>query len=119
MQPILEPNLIIVSFISFISYKVCATNSHPQNVSEGLQHMPGLSKSQVWRLVHEAFDVLGNLAMLSIFFKRFYFSPCRNVHAGNAETKDVFDRYGENGLRTGTNYFEPYEYQGDPMKTYK
>lgn len=37
----------------------------------------------------------------------------------NPETKDIFDRYGEEGLKSGTTYHEAYVYQGDSMKTYK
>lgn len=52
------------------------------------------------------------LSICSISFLRSYFTD-------NAETKDVFDRYGEDGLKSGTTYSEPYVYHGDSMKTYK
>ncbi|XP_037040369.1 dnaJ homolog subfamily B member 13-like [Bradysia coprophila] len=77
------------------AYKVYATKSHPQNPSEDVGHLPELSKSKIWQLVNEAYDVLSN-----------------------PETKDIFDRYGEDGLLSGTTYHEPYVYRGDPMKTY-
>lgn len=54
------------------SYKIYATQSHPQNPAEDVAHLPGLSKSQVWLLVNEAYDVLSNL----IFFR----SDNLNIH---------------------------------------
>lgn len=99
-----------------ISYKICATQCHPQNPSDGIAHLPGLSKSQVWLLVNEAYDVLSNLFIFSLNLRSMSFV---RFTTDNPETKDIFDRYGEEGLKSGTTYHEAYVYQGDPMKTYK
>lgn len=96
------------------SYKKYATQSHPQNLSEDIGHLPGLSKSKIWQLVNEAYDVLSNL-IYSVEYQTFHFY----VVTGNPDTKDVFDRYGGEVLKSGTTYSEPYVYHGDPMKTYK
>ncbi|KAI4465607.1 dnaj subfamily c member [Holotrichia oblita] len=58
------------------------------------------SSQQVFGLICEAYDVLGN--------------PLRRA---------VFDQYGEEGLKGGVpgpeDYIKPYHYHGDAMKTYK
>lgn len=55
---------------------------------------------EIFTLISEAYDVLSN--------------PC---------TRAVFDQYGEEGLKRGVpgpqDFIQPYQYHGDPMKTYR
>lgn len=76
---------------------------HPENPPEGIPDgdlpFPSLQIEHFWEYINEAYDVLSN-----------------NL------TREVYDNYGEEGLKRGVpapeGFIQPYIYHGDFMKTY-
>ncbi|XP_018329395.1 dnaJ homolog subfamily B member 13-like [Agrilus planipennis] len=76
------------------SYRKCALEFNPERLQDE-------TSKKVFALIGEAYDVLSD--------------PLRRA---------VYDQYGEEGLKRGVpiskeNYFAPYHYHGDPMRTYR
>lgn len=78
--------------------------NYPQHPNPPPEHtfdlpLPALPPNVFWELLNEAYDVLSN-----------------------AMRREVFDQYGEEGLKQGVaaphGYISPYCYHGEPMKTY-
>lgn len=93
-----------------LSYRKLALRLHPQRERypqhpnprpEGIFDLPlpTLPEKTYWEVLNEAYDVLSN-----------------------PMTREVFDQYGEEGLKRGTaapdGYIAPYCYHGDYMRTY-
>lgn len=107
---ILDVPRTATSFEIELSYRKLALRLHPQRKNYP-QHpnprpegtfdlpLPTLPERSYWELLNEAYDVLSN-------------SLCR----------EVYDQYGENGLKRGVaapnGYIAPYCYHGDAMRTY-
>lgn len=117
------------------SYRKLATTTHPnrkpypmhpENPPEGCQdtitHLPRIPNDLCWQYVNEAYDVLGKCISVTTEFVD-EIGLNQSLCAVNPLHREVFDRYGEEGLKRGTpapmGYVQPYVYHGDYMRTYQ